>query len=246
LDVSSQIKYLQNAQDAIIVSIHRFEGLSEASRLIDSKLEEACIYRDRTRVETEPSKKRVWFDKSAKQLLEVAKEAKEAGIYYRQVDAMCNRVWLGYFSGDIDYALQVACEFENLEILIPYWMKNGQYTDEERAKTDPVLWSHIGKYCMARGIMALDTWKEKKDDSALADAARYFMLSMTYSTKFALDHRGLREGRRRIYQALNRLNHNELKQFCNYVLAAIKTEKIPRTPSELQNFMEHHALWDAN
>jgi hypothetical protein len=99
---------------------------------------------------------------------------------------------------------------------------------------------------MARGIMALDTWKEKKDDSALADAARYFMLSMTYSTKFALDHRGLREGRRRIYQALNRLNHNELKQFCNYVLAAIKTEKIPRTPSELQNFMEHHALWDAN
>jgi tetratricopeptide (TPR) repeat protein len=245
LDISSQTKYLQEAHEAITVAIERFEGLSEVSRIIDSKLEEACIYRDRTRVETDPSKKRVWFDKSAKQLLEVAQEAQKAGIFYRHVDAMCNRVWLGYFSGDIDYALQSATDFENLEILTPYWIKNGQYVDEKKAEAEPVLWSYVGKYCMARGIISLDTWMRRKDDMVLAEAARYFTLSMTYSTKFALDHRGLREGRRRIFEALKRLNHNELKQFCNHVLEAIKTEKISQTPSELQTFMEHHALWSA-
>ncbi|MCL4531323.1 MAG: tetratricopeptide repeat protein [Chloroflexi bacterium] len=246
LDIPRQKKYLQEAQDAIAVAVSHFEGLSESSRIIDSRLEEACVYRDRVRVDEEPSRRKAWFDKSSKELREVAELAKEAGIYYRQVDAMCNRVWLGYFYGDMEYTLWAAGEFEGLKILIPYWLKNGQYVNEEKANADPILWSHIGKYCMARGIIALDTWEKNKEDMALADAARYFMLSLTYSTKFAPDHRGLREGRHRIYQALNHLNQRELKQFCSYVLVAIEKEKISPTPSGLQKFMEDHALWNTN
>ena len=240
---SNQAEYLQVAQDSIEIAVHLLEQLGEKARIIDSKLEEACLYRNRVRIETEPSKKKIWFEKSSKQLLEVAKAAEEAGIEYRLVDAMCNRVWLGYFADDLDYADQAAREFEALEVLNSYWLKDGIFADEVRAQKNPILWSQIGKYCMARGVIALDRWKKEKKDESLRTSARHIMLGMTYSTKFASDHRGLREGRRTIYQALAPLNPEELKQFCRYVLEAEESEKIPQTPSALQVLMKDHALW---
>lgn len=242
-DVSAQVEYLRQAQEAIEVAVKRVEGLTEVSRIIDTKLEEACIYRDRTRVESELSKRKVWFDKSAKLLLEVAEKAKQAGINHRLADAMCNRVWLGYFSGNFDFAMKAAQDFESLEILTPYWIKDGKYVDEKKAEMDPILWSHIGKYCMARGVISLDSWRKQRDNVSLYDAARYLMLSMTYSTKFALDHRGLREGRRRIFYEMSHLDATELRQFCKCVLTAEKSEKIVQTPSEFQRLLIDCALW---
>jgi tetratricopeptide (TPR) repeat protein len=240
---SNQAEYLQQAQDAIDIAIHLLDQLSEKARIIDSKLEYACLYRDRVRIETEPSRKKIWFEKSNEQFMEVAAASEAAGIEYRLVDAMCNRVWLGYFAGDLEYVWQAARDFETLEVLKPYWFKDGKFTDEKQAQKNPILLSQIGKYYMARGVMALEAWKIEKKDVSLQDSARYMMLGMTYSTNFASDHRGLREGRRTIYQVLADLNPDELKQFCRYVLQAEEAEKIPQKPSALQDLMNGHALW---
>src|SRR5690606_36114256 len=114
-------------------------------------------------------------------------------------------VWLGYFSDNIDFAMKASSEFEKIDILTPYWFSKGKYKDEKKARSDPIIWSHIGKYYMARGVISLRNWKEKSDEASLTDAARYLMMSLEYSTEFAPEYRGLHEGRHRIFQELNRL-----------------------------------------
>ena len=242
---SNQEKYLREAQDAIDIAR---EELTGKARVIEAELEQACLYRDRIRVETDPAKKKAWFEKSDKQFKGVANEAEKAGIEYRQVDAMTNRVWLGYFANDMEHAEQAAKEFELLPVLDPYWFRNGKFVDEEKASRNPQLWSQIGKHYVGRGMVALARWRDEKKDEFLKEAARYMMLGLKYSTRFAADHRGLREGRRTLLLELAKLNSEELKQFCGYVLVAERSEKIvkKKEQSTIQSVMRDHALWFAD
>lgn len=255
---SNQAEYLREAQDAIEISI---KNLGEKARIIDANLDQACLYRDRVRIETDPAKKKAWFEKSDEQFKWVANEAEKSGIEYRQVDAMCNRVWLGYFANDMEYAEQAAKEFELLAVLEPYWLKNGKFVDEKKARENPQLWSQIGKYYVGCGMLALARWRDEKakrkageeegekEKKFLKDAARYMTLGLRYSTEFAEDHRGLREGRRTLRQEIAKLDADELKRFGSYVLEAEKSEKIVTKKDErsaLQQLMRDHALWFAH
>ncbi|MFZ5885621.1 MAG: hypothetical protein ACOYYI_17780 [Chloroflexota bacterium] len=246
---SNQAETLREAQDAIEIAI---KELGEKARIIDATLDQACLYRDRVRIETDLAKKKAWFEKSDEQFKWVANEAEKAKIEYRQVDAMCNRIWLGYFANDIEYAEQAAKEFELLPVLEPYWLKDGKFVDEEKARKNPQLWAQIGKYYVGRGMVALAKWKKEerkeKKEEFLRDAARYMMLGLRYSTEFAEDHRGLREGRRTLLLELAKLDAEELKQFSKDVLEAEKSEKIVTKKDEqsaLQRLMRDHALWFA-
>lgn len=237
---SNREEYLREAQDAIEIAL---DNLSEAARRIDAGLEQACLYRDRIRIETDAAKKKAWFEKSDTLFKKVASEAENEKIEYRQADAMCNRVWLGYYADDMDHAEGAAKEFELLEVLKPYWLRDGKFVDEAQARKNPQLWSQIGKYYIGRGMISLAKWKKEKQEECFTDAARFLMLGVTYSAAFAEDHRGLREGRRTLLQAITPLDSNELKRFSNYVLQAEQDEKIPKTPSALQTLMRDHALW---
>lgn len=241
---SNQMEFLREAQDAIEFAI---TDLSEKSQKIHAKLEQACLYRDRVRVEEDPTKKKAWFKKSDEQFRLVAGESEKAGIEHRQVDAMCNRVWLGYFANDMEHAKQAAEEFELLPVLEPYWLRNGKFVDEEKARRNPQLWSQIGKFYVGRGMAALVKWREVKEKEYLKDVVLYMMLGLKYSTTFAEDHRGLREGRRTLLLELAKLNSEELKQFGGYVLEAEKSEKIVKKDehSTLQSVMRDHVLWFA-
>lgn len=242
---SNQAEYLREAQDAIEITR---EDLTGKARVIEAELEQACLYRDRIRVETDPAKKKAWFEKADKLFKWVANEAEKAGIEYRQVDAMSNRIWLGYFANNMEHADQAAKEFELLPVLEPYWLKNGKFVDEEKARKNPQLWSQIGKYYIGRGMVALARWRGEKQDEFLKEAARCMMLGLKYSVTFAEDHRGLREGRRTLRLELAKLNSEELKRFSGYVLEAEKSEKIVKKDehSTLQSVMRDHALWFAD
>lgn len=239
----NQEGYLRQAQDAIEIAL---DNLSEAARLIDATLEQACLYRDRLRIETDRATKKAWFEKSDKLFKKVANEAEGAKIAYRQADAMCNRIWLGNYADDMDHTEQAAKEFELLEVLKPYWLKDGKFVDEAQARKNPQLWSQIGKYYVGRGMVSLAKWKKEKKEEYFKDAARFMMLGVTYSATFAEDHRGLREGRHTLLQAITPLDSDELKRFGNYILQAEKDEKIPKKPSALQTLMRDHALWFAD
>jgi hypothetical protein len=240
---SNQVEYLQLSQDAIDIAVHLFHQIGEKARIIDANLEQACLYRDLLRITSESPKRKILFEKSNEQFLEVAKAAEEEGIEYRLVHAMCNRIWLGYYADEIEYAEQAAREFEVLDVLKPYWLHDGKFVNEAQSRKNPILWSQIGRYYVARGMLALKTWKKEMNNEVLKSAAKYMMLGMTYSTSFATDHRGLRETRRAVYNSLAPLNPDELKQFSTYVLKAELSEKLPRSPSELQSLMKDHAIW---
>ncbi len=243
---SNQEEYLREAQDAIEIAI---DNLSEAARLIDATLEQACLYRDRLRIEKDLATKKAWFEKSDNLFKKVANEAEGAKIAYRQADAMCNRIWLGNYADDMDHAEQAAKEFELLEVLEPYWLREGKFVDEAQARKNPQLWSQIGKYYVGRGMMSLAKWKKEKKEKKeeyFKDAARFMMLGVTYSATFAEDHRGLREGRHTLLQEIATLDPDELKRFGSYILQAEENEKIPNKPSALQTLMRDHALWYAD
>jgi len=89
----------------------------------------------------------------------------------------------------------------------------------------------------------LAKWKSKKEEELLKDAARFMMLGLLYTTKFADDHRGLREGRRTILRVLTPLDSDELSRFSHYVSEAEVTENIQKRPSVLQDLMRDHSLW---
>jgi hypothetical protein len=243
---SNQEEYLREAQDAIEIAL---ENLSEAARLIDASLEQACLYRDRLRIESDLAKKKAWFEKSDTLFKKVANEAGNAKIEYRQADAMCNRVWLGYYADDMEHAEQTAKEFELLEVLKPYWLKEGKFVDEKKARENPQLWSQIGKYYVGLGMVALTKWRKEKKEEFLKDAARYMTLGLKYSTTFAEDHRGLREERRTLLSELGKLHADELRRFGSFVQEAEKAEKILTKKDEqsaLQSLMRDHALWFAD
>ena len=50
---SNQSEYLQQAQDAIDIAIHLLDEIGEKARILDAKLEQACLYRDRVRIEAD-------------------------------------------------------------------------------------------------------------------------------------------------------------------------------------------------
>lgn len=243
---SNQAEYLQQAQRSIDDAIYLLDQIGEGARIIDAKLELACLYRAQIRIETNTSKKKILFEKSNKQFLEVAKAAEEAGIEYRLVDAMCNRVWLGNYANELEEAEQAAREFDALDVLKPYWLQKGKFVNEDNAQKNPQLWAQIGKYYVGRGIMALKKWEKESKNEVLRDAAKYMMLGSIYSTTFAEDHRGWREGRRTIYQILSLKNPEELEKFSRYVMDTEESENIPKKPSALQLLMKDHALWFAD
>lgn len=96
-------------------------------------------------------------------------------------------------------------------------------------------------------MVALAKWRDEKKDEFLKEAARCMMLGLKYSTTFAEDHRGVREGRRTLLLELAKLNSEELKRFSGYVLEAEKSEKIVKKneQSTIQSVMRDHALWFA-
>lgn len=241
---TNQAEFLREAQDAIEIALR---NLNEPARVIEANLEQACLYRDRIRIETDLAKKKAWFEKSDEQFKWVADAAEKANIEHRQVDAMCNKVWLGYYNNDMEYVDQAAKEFDLLPVLESYWLKNGIFVNEEKARKNPQLWAQIGKYYVGCGMAELAKWKNEMKEEFLKNAACCMMLGLKYSTTFQDDHRGLREGRRTLLQELAKLNADELKRFGSYVLEAEKSEKIVEKAekSALQNLMRDHALWFA-
>lgn len=251
---------MEESRNAIESALTLFDQLDDGVSSMDAKLEQACIFRSRVRIERDPGYRRTWFSKADQLFKEVADTARAVANEYKEVDAMGNRIWLGNYMYDaenpefnaaeaghlgIDLSERASREFETLTALKPYWYIDGNFTDREVARRNPILWSEIGKYETARFIMAMNRWSRTRDDQYLGEAARRFVLSIFYSLEFARDHRGHREGRRTVLAELSKLNPEELARFSGAVNAAEAAEKIP-SPSEAQKLMREHALWFGN
>lgn len=241
---SNQEEFLREAEDAIKFALR---NLNEPSRIIDAKLEQACLYRDRIRAESDPAKKKHGSRKQTNNSSgsPTRRKRKESNIGRWMPCAIASGWGILPTIWNMRSKPLKSSNCSSFSNLIGLKMGNSLMA---KRRENSQLWSQIGKYFVGRGIVALAKWKKIKKEDLLEEAAHCTMLGLKYSTAFADDHRGLREGRRTLLQELAKLDTDELKRFGGYVLKAEKSEKIVKgkEQSALQNLMRGHALWFAD
>lgn len=248
LGSAGQETLMNEAENTINAAANSFEKLGEEARVIESRLERGCLFRDKMRI-VSGDRKDAYYQKALEEFEWTAEKAGHSNITYRRADALCNIIWLNFFAGKHDLAEQAAEVFAQMPELASYWLKDGKPADETKARLNPILWSQIGKYHTARGMLVFETWRKTGNKNALStrglglrECASNFLLGLHYSILFAPDHRGLREGRRTVYAALTLLNREELKNFSYHARELAGVRKLS-SPTALEELMREQALW---
>ncbi len=248
LGSAGQEALMNEAETFINAAVNAFEKLGEEARIIESHLERGCLFRDKMRIVSE-EKKEAYYQKSLNEFGWTAEKSKQSNITYRRADALCNIIWLNFFAKRYDLAEQAAEVFAQMPELAPYWLRDGKPIDETKARLNPILWSQIGKYHTAKGMLVFETWRKTGNKTALGtkglglrECASNFLLGLHYSILFAPDHRGLREGRRTVYAALTLLNRDELKNFSYHARELAGAHNL-KSPTVLEELMKEQALW---
>lgn len=248
LGSAGQEVLMNEAETFINAAANAFEKLGEEARIIESHLERGCLFRDKMRIVSD-DRKEAYYQKALEEFGWTAEKAGQSNITYRRADALCNIIWLNFFAGRHDLAEQAAEVFAQMPELAPYWLRDGKPVDETKARLNPILWSQIGKYHTARGILVFETWRKTGNKNALStrglglrECASNFLLGLHYSILFAPDHRGLREGRRTVYAALTLLNRDELKNFSYHARELAGAHNL-KSPTVLEELMKEQALW---
>ncbi len=248
LGSASKDALLDKAENFVNDAVKSFEKLGEEVRIIESRLERGCVFRDKMRI-VSGEEKDAYYQKSLEEFEWTAEQAGQLNIIYRRADALCNIIWLNFFAGKYDQAEQAAAIFSQMPELASYWLRDGKPVDETRARLNPILWSQIGKYHTAKGMLVFESWRKTGNKNTLSargldlrECASNFLLALHYSILFAADHRGLREGRRTVYSALTLLNREELKNFCYHARELANAHKLA-SPTVLEELMKEQALW---
>jgi len=248
----NQRQFMEEARVSAQFAVDAFEKLGESARIIDAKLEEACVSRDMMQVENDEGAKREWFEKADQQFLEVADLAAKAYILYPWLDALCNRIWLGVYAKDLDFA-EDAAEKARQTFPPTFFLKNGRINNKNQAQKNPIVWVQLGELHIGLGMIAFERWsqlplklaEEKvKKNRMMEEVVKNMMLGLEYSALFGSDHGRIRETRQKIRQILKTLNPEELRIFGNALLKTEKEENI-RPPSKLQQFLRDNAFWFA-
>jgi hypothetical protein len=245
-----QTELIDQAEKLIKSAVNSFEKLGEQLRIIESYLEQACVARDKMRILAKEHQD-TWYNQALEGLQKTAGQAKKWNITYRNADALGNIIWLNIFAGKLAEAEQAADRFAAMPELTPYWLHNGRPTNVKLAELNPILWSQIGKFYAAKGVLAFEKRKLDLQSSRngmvtkgfyLNDCALNFLLALQYSSLFALDHRGIREGRRTIFDTLTKLNPTELTSFSEYVRQGVVDQQLS-PPIIIEQQMREQGLW---
>lgn len=250
---NNQRKFMEEASRSVQFAVNAFKKLGEIERIIDARLEEACLSRDTMLVENDQDMKRTGFEKADQQFLEVADLAGEEGLVYPKLDALTNRIWLGIYAKNLDFA-EAAVEKARQALPVAYFLKNGQPKDETQARKNPIVWVQFGKLYTGLGMIAFERWNQLPSKSAeqkveknamMAEVVKNMMLGLEYNGLFGSSHhRRIRETRQKIRQIVETLNPQELRIFGN---ALLKTEQDENRPSSrLQQFLRDNAFWFAD
>jgi hypothetical protein len=245
-------QFMDDARASAQFAVDAFTKLGEMERIINARLEAACIARDTMLVEDDSDIKHKCFEQADQEFLAVADLAGKEDLLFTQLDALCNRVWLGLYAKDIGFA-QAAAERTKQVFPPAYFFKDGLPEDETQAQKNPMVWVILGKLHSGIGMIAFEQWKDfpskSKDEKAeksrlMAQVVKNMMLALEYNSLFGRSHRHIRETRQKIWQIVKTLNPEELKIFGNMLLERERTEN--RSPSELKQFLRDNAFWFAD
>ena len=175
-------------------------------------------------------------------LQDASKLAKEADLTYRHVDALVNLVWLGFYMLEEDKKVS-----EDHEVWDTIKVAEDAFPPEAEIEKQPQVWAQKGKLYVLKGHLAFHRLEQirkqmpkgitKEIEDVLTEIATNYARSLDYSSRFALDYQGIRQGKDGMFNWLKRLNATEMRLVCN------KIKSLYPKGSVIQTFLTNRALW---
>lgn len=242
-------------------------GKEEKHRQVDALIEKGCARRDAVRLLRNFGislfGKEKWI-KESQQALEKAAEiakgfVKEPLVHHRQVDALVNLAWLGFYVGEEGHAIQVDAEKRAEALLKEYELPEGKPKPEihGKPKYQPLLSTQLGKLYVLRGHQTYesnpDAWKERIEDICQIPArleetykklAWYYCAGLEHSALYSPEYRDLRLAKQQIFDNLKILRPTNLELLMKKIGEFEKYYGIsPRGVSHLRQLLIERALW---
>jgi hypothetical protein len=178
-------------------------------------------------------------------LQDAANLAKEANLTYRHVDALVNMAWLEFYM--LDEEKQIS---EDHAVWKSIKVAESTFPPETEIGKQPQVWSQKGKLYTLKGHLAVHRFVQirkrlpkgmtKEIEEVLAEMGMNYARSLDYSSRFAPDYQGIRQGKDGISERLKRLNAAEMRVVCNRI-----HELYPQG-SIIETFLTNRALWQTS
>jgi len=240
-EVGKRLDRLNRAFEHAKEALDIFKELDETSRQVEALIEMGCARRDAVRLVRESGIALYSTEKFIKESREALEKAadlasllvKKGQVHHRQVDALVNRAWLGFYAGEAGENIYEDANKRATELLESYELSEGKFKPEIYGKTEyqPLLSTQLGKLHVLRGhrIYArhqeawqfrLDHPTQKPDEKEMekirqvyADLAREYFLGLEHSALYSLEYRDLRIAKQQIFDHLKVLRSENLKLF---------------------------------
>jgi hypothetical protein len=232
----TRLDLLNRAHDYAEEALQIFQERKETSRQAEALIEMGCARRDAVRLVSEldlPQRYGTgkWIKESGKALEDAAELAaslvSKDQVHYRQVDALVNLAWLGFYAGEEGESILQKAEKRVEELLKHYELPEGSPKPEIYGKPDyqPLLSTQLGKLYVLKGHRFYDQHKEvltrhvkqvddlKVDREIYTELAKYYFLGLEHSSLYGQEYRDLRIAKQQIYDRLKVLRQENLQMF---------------------------------
>ncbi len=226
----------EHAKEALAI----FEELGAIARQVEALIEMGCARRDAVKLIRESGISTYSIEKfieeSQKALEKAAKLAVSLGagqVHHRQVDALVNLAWLGFYAGESGEGILEDAEKQAEELLKSYELSEGRPKPEIFGSDEyqPLFSTQLGKLHVLRGHRVYaahqDAWQvrldhptQKPDERKMeefrrvyADLAREYFLGLEHSALYSPEYRDLRIAKQQIFDHLKVLRPENLKLF---------------------------------
>jgi hypothetical protein len=254
-DLEVKVDYLREARDYAREALAIFERRGETIRQVETLIEEGCACRDWVRVRRERPSPRDNIERlitEGDHALRRAAKLAGAAILYRQVDALVNLAWLGFFGGRDDL-LDEAARAAEAAIPAEYRINKGSgKPDVPMDQAQVLLWPQLGKLHTLYGHQAHARYLEAKRTSGtgllaspLLDVAHHYTLGLEYSALYGEDYRDIRRAKDEIHDRLKSLQRDfgfkEVKTIARQVNEVEREFNLRE--SVMRRFLKRRALW---
>lgn len=261
LTLNEQVRLLREARDHAREAVDIFSEMkAEQDRLVEALIEVGCACRDWARIRREhqsPLDNVERLKEESRAALERAAEAAGPSILYRQLDALVNLAWLGYYTDDQTLLNDAA---QRADSAIPSGYRIDPKTGTasvDRSTAQRLIWPQLGKLLTLRGFRSFDEFERLADDKTpegrvlaekhLRESIELQALSLEHSILYSESYQGLTQAKQQIYIRLNKLDASDLRVVADAVEEFEKRysigEMVQGRTSQLRNLLESRALW---
>jgi len=241
---TGKVQLLREARDHAREAFEIFDELQERSRQVEALIEVGCAYRDWVKVRQahpDPADDIERLASEGEKTLRRAAQLAGQTILYRQVDALVNLAWLGFFWGRLELVTEVSSQIKQV-------VPAGYFLDPstgkppiKREQAQVTLWPQLGKLQVLLGNCAFQRYERTGEIQELEEVGHKYTLGLAYNRLYGEDFRDMNRGKDEIYERVKRMHEPELRAVAAGVATAEREYHLGR--STMRELLEYRALW---